>query len=328
MPTDTATLVGSVLEAMEESGTSGAEAALAALRARTRLPEGAAPTGSGPVAPPAPEGLSLGKAEVIRPNGEAYHVRRLGPHDDVAMLRRARENGITVLTYGPPGTGKTAMIEAAFAEDGSGAKLHTVQGTGDTDVMNFVGGFVQLPDGKYHWVDGPLPRAMENGEVLYVDEISLIDPKVLPTLYSVMDGRGELTIDQNPSRGTVTAQPGFYVVASCNPNAPGARMSEALLSRFALQFKVVTDYSLAKKLGVPHKVVAAALNLFKKHESNETSWSPQLRELLDYVRIERDFGPEFAIRNLISIAPERDRATIASALTQSFTKEMKELTLE
>lgn len=326
MTTDTATLVGSVLGAMEDAGSSGAEAALAALRARTAFPAGAAPAAMAEP-PPMPAGLSVGMKEVTRPNGTKYHVRKFGIHDDVAVLRKAREDGIAVLAYGPPGTGKTALIEAAYAEAGSAQRLHTIQGTGDTDVMNFVGGFIQLPDGKYHWVDGPLPKAMEAGEALYVDEISLIDPKVLPTLYSVMDGRGELTIDQNPARGTVTAQPGFYVVASCNPDAPGARMSEALLSRFALQFKVTTDYNLAKILGVPHKVVGAALNLNKKHENNEISWSPQLRELLDYVRMERAFGPEIAIRNLISIAPERDRAQVADTLTAAFTKQMTELTL-
>jgi MoxR-like ATPase len=310
---------------MEEAGASGAAAAMQALRERTSMPAGAAPSAGAPAATVTPTGLSVGAKSVTRPNGQVYLVRKLGLHDDVAALRKAREDGIPALLYGPPGTGKTAMIEAAYAEAGSSEMVHTVQGTGDTDVMDFVGNYVQLPDGRYHWVDGPMLRAMEAGEVLYVDEAPLIDPKVMPVCYSVMDGRGEYEVTQNPSRGIVTAQPGFYVIASCNPNAPGARMSEALLSRFGLQFKVTTDYGLARTLGVPSKVVGAALNLAKKHENNEMSWSPQLRELLDYVKVEKAFGPEVAIRNLISIAPERDRDAVAGALTMAFAKPVEEL---
>lgn len=325
MTTDTATLVGHVLGAMDEAGKSGAAAAMAALRERTSMPAGAAPKATATPPPPAPTGLTVGSKTITRPNGQVYLVRKLDLHDDVAALRKAREDGIAALLYGPPGTGKTAMIEAAFAEAGSSEMVHTVQGTGDTDVMDFVGNYVQLPDGKYHWVDGPMLRAMENGEVLYIDEAPLIDPKVMPVCYSVMDGRNEYEVTQNPTRGIVTAKPGFYVIASCNPNAPGARMSEALLSRFSLQFKVTTDYGLARTLGVPSKVINAAMNLAKKHESNEISWSPQLRELLDYIRNEKAFGPQVAIRNLISIAPERDRDQVAAALTMAFTKTVDEL---
>ena len=71
---------------------------------------------------------------------------------DVTLLRESIDAGLTVLLYGEPGCGKTALVEAAFGDD-----LFTVQGTVETETADFVGSWVQQPDGTYLWVDGPLP---------------------------------------------------------------------------------------------------------------------------------------------------------------------------
>ena len=267
---------------------------------------------------------------ITRPNGVDYTVRKIGPHDDVAMIRMARDRKINILAYGPPGTGKTALIEVAFAgkakdDPFTPTRVYTVQGSGDTETADFIGGHIQLPGGEFEWVDGPLVRAMEEGAVLYIDEISLIDPKVLSIVYGVMDGRDELLITQNPERGVVTAQPGFYVVAACNPNAPGSRMSEALTSRFALQVQITTDYKLAKKLGVSKTFITAAQNLERKREGGEVGWSPQMRECLAFKELSDAFGEDVALRNAISIAPEIDRPVVADVLSRAFAKPLTEL---
>lgn len=265
---------------------------------------------------------------VLRPNGTEYHVRKIGDHSDVAALKAARVKGINILAYGPPGTGKTALIEGAFTpqpdEDSTG-RIYTVQGSGDTETADFIGGYVQLPTGLFSWVDGPLLRAMEEGSVLYIDEISLIDPKVLSIVYGVMDGRDELFITANPERGVVKAAEGFYVVAACNPNAPGSRMSEALTSRFALQFQVTTDYSLARRLGVPKTFITAAQNLERKREKGEVGWSPQMRECLAFLDLVSLLGQDVALRNTISTAPEIDRPVVTDVLSRAFSKSLGEL---
>ena len=276
---------------------------------------------------PAVDGLSLGEEKLARPNGEFYWTRKLGIHDDIAALRKAREEGINILCYGPPGTGKTALIEAAYADAESGARVYTVQGSGDTETADFIGGYVQLPDGMFQWVDGPLLRAMEEGAVCYIDEVALIDPKVLAVIYGVMDGRGEILVTANPERGVVTAKEGFYIVAACNPNAPGARMSEALTSRFTLQVLVTTDYKLVRQLGVPTKFVTAAQNLERKREKGEVGWSPQMRECLAFKKMAAVFGEDVALRNVISTAPEIDRPTVMDVLSRSFAKPLNELDL-
>jgi nitric oxide reductase NorQ protein len=263
----------------------------------------------------------IGESKFERPNGENYYSRKWGEHDDVMVLRTARDMSSYVLLYGAPGCGKTALVEAAFNDQPGG--VFTVLGSGDTEVSDLVGGYVQTPSGGFIWEDGPLLKAAESGGVLLIDEIGLIDPKVLSIVYGLMDGRREYTVTANPERGTVKAKDGFYVIAATNPNAPGVRLSEALLSRFTVQAEMTTDWSLARKLGCPTPIVTAAQNLSKKQQSNEVSWAPQMRELLAFRDLAKKFGTKFAIANLLAAAPELDRPIVADVFTRVFGEECR-----
>lgn len=320
------TKVTSIIEHISAAVSAGGDAE-AARKALADIVAAQGGTSSAAAAPPLPtvEGLAVGAKTVLRPNGTEYHVRRFGDHDDVAALRSARENNLPIMAYGPPGTGKTALIEAAYAVDGK--QVYTVQGTGDTETADFVGSFTQLPGGSFEWNDGPMLRAMEEGAVLYIDEIALIDPKVMAVVYSVMDGRGEYAVTQNPERGVVKAAEGFYIASACNPNAPGARLSEAIVSRFLLQFEVTTDYALAKKLGVPAKLVTAAQNLQRKYDSGEVGWAPQLRECLAFRDVAKVLGEDVALRNVIAGAPEIDRSVVQDVLQRTYGKPIEGLAI-
>jgi nitric oxide reductase NorQ protein len=262
----------------------------------------------------------VGEKSYTRPNGSIYHTRKWGTSEnaDVEVLRSARTNKQFILLYGSPGCGKTALVEASFGEE-----LHTILGSGDTELSDFIGGYVQTPSGGFEWVDGALVKAAENGQPLLIDEIGLIDTKVLSALYGLMDGRQEITITQNPERGTIKAKDGFYVIGATNPNAPGVRLSEALLSRFTIQAEMTTDYSLAKKMGVPALIVTASQNLYKKQQSGEVSWSPQMRELEAFRDVSKLFGTKFAIENLIAVAPEMDRPVVIETLNKVFGEECR-----
>jgi nitric oxide reductase NorQ protein len=259
-----------------------------------------------------------GEKKYARPNGHDYFARSWGEHNDVEVIRKARSQSQYVLLYGAPGCGKTAVVEAAFGED-----LYTVLGSGDTEVADLVGGYVQTPAGGFDWVDGPLLRAAEEGKPLLIDEVGLIDPKVLSIVYGLMDGRKEYTVTANPERGTVKAKEGFYVIAATNPNAPGVRLSEALLSRFTIQAEMTTDWSLAKKLGAPVAIVTCAQNLAKKQAAGEVSWAPQMRELLAFRDLVDTFGTKWAVSNLLAAAPEMDRPVVADVFTRVFGEEIK-----
>jgi MoxR-like ATPase len=271
----------------------------------------------------------IGVDSYLRPNGAIYYARPWGEHQDVMALRNAREatkqavitnvgSPMFPMFYGAPGTGKTALVEATFGEE-----MRTLVGHGDIEVSDLIGSYVQTPSGNFEWIDGDLIKCMENGWVYFIDEIGLIDPKVLAILYGTMDGRRELVVSANPERGVIKAHPDFFVVSATNPNAPGVRISEALTSRFTLQVEMTTDYALAKKLGVPSLLITSAQNLYRKQLDNQISWSPQMRELLAFRDIATTFGTAFALANLISSSPESDRATIADVLSRAFGEEVK-----
>ncbi|WP_246471797.1 AAA family ATPase [Saccharopolyspora phatthalungensis] len=257
---------------------------------------------------------------VTRPNGQTYHPRLLSGLPDVTALRKLRTAGISSLLYGPPGTGKTSVVEAAFPD------LITVQGDGDTTVADFVGEYTQTPDGRYVFVHGPLVTAMREGRCLFIDDATLIPPTVLAVVYPAMDGRRQIVVKANGGE-IVTAEPGFYVVAGHNPGVHGAVLTDALSSRFAAQIQVSTNFDLAKQLKIDRRAVRVARNLATRQRKGEIGWAPQLRELIAFERISAVLGPDAAAGNLVGIAPEEDRDTVATVVRDAFGTTVQPLAL-
>lgn len=275
---------------------------------RTRRPApGSTPTAAAGVG----GGGEAVSGPVRRPGGQLYHPRLVSGIPDVTALARLRTAGVPALLYGPPGTGKTSVVEAAFPD------LITVPGDGDTTVADLVGEYTQTPDGRYVFVHGPLVRAMREGRPLFIDDATLIPPTVLAVVYPAMDGRRQITVKAHGGE-LVDAADGFYVVAGHNPGVHGAVLSDALSSRFSAQIQVSTDYELALQLGIDRRAVRAAKALAARQRRGEVGWAPQLRELIAFARIAEVLGPQAAAGNLVGIAPEDDRDTVAAAVRDAF----------
>ncbi len=271
-------------------------------------------------APPAPK-TPRQVGPIRRAGGQLYHPRELASLPDVEALARLRAADVPVLLYGPPGTGKTSLVEAAFPD------LLTVAGDGDTTVGDLIGDYTLDDSGGYVWQYGPLVTAMTEGRALLIDDATLISPKVLSAMYPAMDGRRQIQVKAHKGE-TVTAEPGFFVVAGHNPGVHGAILTEALASRFSVQIQVGTDYDLAQALRVDARVVRVARHLAGQVELGELGWAPQLRELLSYQKTEAVLGREAAWANLIGIAPLEDRDVVAAAVSKiAGVKNVKPLTL-
>ncbi|MCY1141528.1 AAA family ATPase [Actinoplanes sp. Pm04-4] len=277
-------------------------------------PAGIAAAGTLPPAPPGNRRTGRGRGTrpepVERPGGQKYYPRRLAGGWDIDVLRTLRQQQVPALLYGQPGTGKTAMLEAAFPD------LLTIAGTGDTLVDDFLGAYAPLPGGGYGFNYGLLVQAMQQGRALLVDDATLIPPRVLAVLYPVMDGRGKTTVTTPHGTETVEAADGFYVCAGHNPGVHGAILTEALSSRFTVQIEVTTDWDLARTLGVPKPVVAAAIDLNLDRNADTISWAPQLRELLGFVQVRDTLGMTAALSNLAGIAPEDCRDKVTATLSR------------
>lgn len=262
--------------------------------------------------------VSEGK-KVLRPNGEEYKPREIMGHTDIALLREFRNISIYPRLAGPPGAGKTACVEGAFGDE-----LITVSGHGDMTVANFVGTHMPLPDGTWKWQDGPLVTAMKDGKVLFVDEGTRIPAEVLNILFSVMDGRNMLRLDDRPDDPIVHGKKGFFVVMGYNPDTLGARqLDEALVSRFRVQIDVKTDHATAKSLGVPALAIRIAANLDKRDKKDRESggmgyWVPQMRELLTFRDlVKANAGEDFALATLVASCPRQmDIPTLTKVISE------------
>lgn len=252
-------------------------------------------------------------AKFTRPNGETYYARQLGDSTDVEFLRNARAAQMTVLFRGAPGCGKTALVEAAFPD------CISIDGTGETEVADFIGGYNPgATQGTYEWVDGPLIRAMLQGVPLFVDELSRINPQVLTIIYPGMDGRGRIKAPGRPASAggvDVQAAPGFYIIAAYNPDIPGCRIDEPLMSRFGMHVELDTCYTLAKVIGVPLNAIDAAKSLEaqRRDPQYDLDWAPQLRELIRFKTTAETFSEDIAWQNLVSGAPAHARPLVAAA---------------
>ncbi|XP_010261987.1 PREDICTED: midasin isoform X2 [Nelumbo nucifera] len=88
----------------------------------------------------------------------------------------------------------------------------------------------------FMWQDGPLVRAMKDGDLLLVDEISLADDSVLERLNSVLEPERKLSLAEKGGSimEKITAHPKFFLLATMNPGGDYGKkeLSPALRNRF------------------------------------------------------------------------------------------------
>jgi len=160
------------------------------------------------------------------------------------IVGREREVGIALSTLragkhlmieGPVGVGKTILANAVARY--LGARVIRIDGDERYTEQKLSGWFdppIVLEKGYIEdaFISGPLTEAMREGAILFINELNRMPEGVQNILLPSMD-EGTIEI---PKIGTVSAAPGFVIVATQNPRefVATTSLSEALSDRFEL----------------------------------------------------------------------------------------------
>ncbi len=231
-----------------------------------------------------------------------------------------------IVIEGPPGTGKSTLLRGVAREMDIGFEF--VEGNAELTPARVVGHFDParvLSDGYDPdvFVPGPLMSALENGSLLYIEELNRVPEETLNVLITVMSER-EITV---PRLGTIHAAPGFRLVAAMNPfDAVGtARISGAVYDRMC---RVAVGYqSSADETMIVRRAVAADGS--KSSPSPESSadigfdWHDKVVELVRLTREHTDLRVGSSVRGAIdmvfvanSLAELRDAPALSPSVSR------------
>lgn len=147
-----------------------------------------------------------------------------------------------LLITGNSGIGKTAVVlEFIYRLNGD---VYAISGSGKLRFEDLVGTMVINKQGETVFVDGPLTRAMREGAVFLINELTRMDAGEQMRLVDVLDERSSLVITQTGE--VITPHPNFRFAATGNSTGLGdelgiyageKRGSAAFFQRF-LKLKV------------------------------------------------------------------------------------------
>lgn len=174
-----------------------------------------------------------------------YHMRRMA-----VLVEKSYQFREPVLLVGETGGGKTTICQLiAHLKNKS---LHIVNCHMHTESSDFLGNLrpVRKQENSeeknqklFEWVDGPLIKAMQNGEFFLADEISLADDSVLERLNSLLEPERSLLLaekgidvgnDIDDVKNIIEANESFFFISTMNPGGDYGKkeLSPALRNRF------------------------------------------------------------------------------------------------
>lgn len=210
------------------------------------------------------------------------------------VLKQAYEAGMFVLILGPKGTGKTTLVRK-FAQM-IGKKLYSINFSLRTRESHLVGS-TTLKNGSTEFALGIIPQSMQEGAILYLDELNTAEPDVLIRLDEALDDRRELVLKEAGEVTHIKAHPKWFVIATINPlsHAGTKELPPQLLSRFPI--RLVLDYppenverQIIKMYSDVNgedlrKAITLATKLRNAAKVEDVFYSPSLRETIAFAKL-------------------------------------------
>ncbi len=160
-------------------------------------------------------------------------VQIVGRRKETRLILSSLAANKAVLLEGAPGTSKTTILRTL--SEVLDLPFYFIEGNEDLTVPKLVGHFdpsavLQTGYKKENFRKGPLAKAMEEGGILYIEEINRAPPETLNVLLVSLS---EKTMDI-PRYGNIKANTNFSVVATQNPmdDIGVSRISRGVLDRF------------------------------------------------------------------------------------------------
>ena len=157
-------------------------------------------------------------------------------NNSIQILNKAQQASLFVLIIGPKGTGKTSLVRE-FAKS-KNAKLESINFSLRTRESHLIG-TKTLTNGTVSFEEGLLIKSMEEGSMLYLDEINSAEADVLLRLDEALDDRRQITLKESTGE-IVKAKEEWFVIATINPltHSGTKELPPQLLSRFPVRISL------------------------------------------------------------------------------------------
>jgi MoxR-like ATPase len=162
-------------------------------------------------------------------------MKTVGRQNEFKLISACLKLDRNVLLEGPVGVGKTVLaLEVASQLN---RPLFRIDGDSRFTEQKLTGWFdppllVEKGYSADSFIPGPLVQAMQQGGILFINELNRLPEGVQNVLLPALDEG----LIQVPRLGEIRSKPGFAIIATQNPKefVATSHLSEALLDRFEL----------------------------------------------------------------------------------------------
>lgn len=184
------------------------------------------------------------------------------------------------------------------------------------------GKFIPDEDGGFLWCDGPLTKLVRNGGVLVIDEANVASPKIMTTLYPLLDSRREISLLDHEGE-VIRAHKDLLIVATCNLGYQGTLpMSEAFLDRFAHRHHWDYSAEVEDKL-VKSETLLKMARQIRKEGDIRSPFSTSLLKAFERLATSK-LGWDYAVGNLLGRFTDAEDREAVNALLDLRTQKIKE----